>query len=134
MIVADTSATALGLLSLGSTGPIDFIWMLSYVVIGAAALHPSMYELSTAVPAEAAGVSRNRRIATAVAVLVAPGTLAVQHAFGLRMDVWAVVLASVVMFLLVVARMNVAIQQIVAQTRTGTKPSASWRTKRRTTP
>ncbi|MFL6065044.1 MAG: putative bifunctional diguanylate cyclase/phosphodiesterase [Friedmanniella sp.] len=114
VIVADTAATALGLLALGSTGPIDFIWMLSYIVIGAAALHPSMYELSAAPPGEAAVVSRSRRIATAVAVLVAPGTLAVQHAFGLRMDVWAVVVASVVMFLLVVARMNVAIQQIVA--------------------
>jgi diguanylate cyclase (GGDEF)-like protein len=114
VMTADTAATALGLLALDSTGPIDFIWMLSYVVIGAAALHPSMYTLSQATPAGDLRISRRRRVATAVAVLVAPGTLAVEHAFGLRLDLWAVVLASVVMFLLVVARMNVAIQQIVA--------------------
>jgi diguanylate cyclase (GGDEF)-like protein len=114
VITADTAATALGLLSLGSTDPIDFIWMLSYVVIGAAALHPSMYELSTASLGGEVRVSRRRRLATALAVMVAPGTLAVQHAFDLPLDLWAVVLASVLMFLLVVARMNVAMQQIIA--------------------
>jgi diguanylate cyclase (GGDEF)-like protein len=115
VMTADTAATALGLLALDSTGPIDFLWMLSYVVIGAAALHPSMYTLSEATTrAGAVRFSRRRRVATAAAVLVAPGTLAVEHAFDLRLDLWAVVLASVVMFLLVVARMNVVIQQIVA--------------------
>jgi diguanylate cyclase (GGDEF)-like protein len=114
VITADTAATALGRLSLGSTDPIDFIWMLSYVVIGAAALHPSMYTLSVPSPAGEVRVGRRRRIATALAVMVAPGTLAVQHAFDLPMDLWAVVVASVVMFLLVVARMNVAMKQIIA--------------------
>ena len=42
VIVADTAATALGLLEIGSTGPIDFIWLASYVLVGAAGLHPSM--------------------------------------------------------------------------------------------
>jgi diguanylate cyclase (GGDEF)-like protein len=114
VITADTAATALGLLSLGSTEPIDFLWLLSYVVIGAAALHPSMYELSAASPTGELRVGLRRRIATALAVMVAPGTLAVQHAFDLPLDLWPVVLASVVMFLLVVARMNVAMQQIIA--------------------
>jgi len=118
VIVADTTATALGLLRLGSTDAIDFVWMLSYLLVGAAALHPSMRRLST--PAARTGevrISRRRRVATALAVMVAPGTLAVEHAFHLTLDLWAVVVASVVMFLLVVARMNVAIHQIVTANR-----------------
>ena len=117
VIVADTAATALGLLSLGSTGPIDFIWLFSYLLVGAAALHPSMRTLSATSPPGRPVFSRRRQIATATAVLVAPGTLAVQHLFDLPLDIWAVVLASVLMFLLVVARMNVAIHQIVTADR-----------------
>ncbi|SDR81549.1 diguanylate cyclase (GGDEF) domain-containing protein [Friedmanniella luteola] len=112
VIIADTAATALGLLSLGSTGPIDFIWLLSYLLIGAAALHPSMRTLSAVAPPGRPVFSRRRQISTAAAVLVAPGTLAVQHLLDVPPDIWAVVIASVVMFLLVVARMNVAIHQI----------------------
>jgi len=117
VIIADTAATALGLLALGSTDPIDFVWLLSYLLIGAAVLHPSVRTLSVATPPGAPAFSRRRQISTAAAVLVAPGTLAVQHLLDLPLDVWAVVLASVVMFLLVVARMNVAIHQIVTADR-----------------
>ena len=117
VIIADTAATALGLLAIGSTGPIDFIWLVSYLLVGAAALHPSMRALSMTAPPSRPTFSRRRQIATATAVLVAPGTLAVQHVLGAPMDIWAVVIASVVMFLLVVARMNVAIHQIVTADR-----------------
>lgn len=111
--IANATVTALGLLALGSTTPIDFIWLIGFVLAGAAGLHPSMYDLSRAVPAEQFQMSGRRRIATTVAVLVAPGTLAVQQAFGLGLNVWAVVLASAVMFLLVATRMNVAVRQIL---------------------
>ena len=61
--------------------------------------------------------TRGRLAALGLATLVAPGTLAVQWLTGVRIDVWAIVTGSVVMFLLVVARMNVAIEQIVAANR-----------------
>lgn len=113
VVIADTAATGLGLLALGSTDSIDFVWLLSYVLIGCAVLHPSVRTLSAVLPPGPLVFSRRRQIATAAAVLVAPGTLAVQHLLEVRLDVWAVVIASAAMFLLVVGRMNVAIHQIV---------------------
>jgi diguanylate cyclase (GGDEF)-like protein len=117
VIVADTAATALGLLAFDSTDPIDFVWLLSYVLVGCAVLHPSVRSLSATTAPGRPVFSRRRQLSTAVAVLVAPGTLAVQHVLGVPLDIWAVVIASVVMFLLVVARMNVAIHQIVSADR-----------------
>jgi diguanylate cyclase len=113
-IAADTAASALSLLTFHGTGMIDILWMASYVVWGASALHPSMYALSKPAPPQAQRFSRARLVALTVAVLVAPGTLAVQQLLGAPLDVWAVVIGSAVMFLLVVARMSVAINQIMA--------------------
>ncbi|HET9649403.1 MAG TPA: GGDEF domain-containing protein [Microlunatus sp.] len=47
-----------------------------------------------------------------VAVLVAPATRMVQQLAGGRVDFWAVTIGSVLLFLLVVARMNLSITQI----------------------
>ncbi|GAA1426957.1 hypothetical protein GCM10009616_02870 [Microlunatus lacustris] len=124
VIIADTAATGLGLLALGSTDPLDFVWLLSYVLIGGAVLHPSVRKLSAVAPPGRPVFSRRRQISTAAAVLVAPGTLAVQHVLDLPLDVWAVVVASAAMFLLVVARMNVAIHQIVNADRRSEKDQA----------
>ena len=114
VIVPDTAAPALGMLSLGSTTTIDFLWMTSYLVIGAAALHPSMHELSRPGGEEEPRFGRRRQVATVAALFVAPGVLAVEHALGRPLDVWAVVAGSVAMKLLVFARMTVAIRQIQA--------------------
>jgi len=114
VMVGDTAVSALGLLSFDSTYRIDFIWLLSYLLVGAAALHPSIYGLSAPAAAGRPRLTGRRQIATALAVLVAPGTLAAEHVLGVAMDIWAVVLASVVMSLLVVARMNLVVHQIVA--------------------
>ena len=69
VIVADTAANALGLLSIGSTGSIDFLWLLSYLLVGAAALHPSMRSLSATRPPGQPIFSRRRQVSTAAAVL-----------------------------------------------------------------
>ena len=61
--------------------------------------------------------TRARLAALTLAVLIAPATLAAQQLLGLPLDVWAVVLGSVLTFVLVVARMNLAIDQIVAANR-----------------
>jgi hypothetical protein len=106
LIGADTAASALSLTSFGSTGRLDFLWMLSYVVWGGAALHPSMRALSQPAPPQASRFNRTRLAALTVAVLIAPGTVAAQYLSGRRLDVWAVVIGSVAMCLLVVARMN----------------------------
>ncbi len=117
LVVADTAATALELVTYSSTGVIDLLWLASYVIWGAAALHPSMYALSQPTPAEYAGVSRARLAALTLAVLTPPIVLGGQQALGGRLDVWAVVAASVVIFGLVMARMGVAVGQLVATSR-----------------
>ena len=114
VIIPDTSAPALGMLSLGSTTTIDFLWMTSYLVIGASALHPSMRELSRTGVEEEPRFGRRRQVATVAALFVAPGVLAVEHVLGMPLDVWAVVVGSVAMKLLVFARMTVAIREIQA--------------------
>jgi diguanylate cyclase (GGDEF)-like protein len=114
LIGADTATSALSLLSFGSTDHLDFLWMMSYVTWGAAALHPSMRVLSQPALPEPIRFNRIRLVAMTVAVLIAPGTLAVERLTGQHLEIWAVVLGSVAMFLLVVARMNASIAQLLA--------------------
>jgi diguanylate cyclase len=117
LIGGDSTSAALSLFTSSSTNAYDVIWLASYVVWGVAALHPSMRSLSASTSSPALEFTRGRLTALAVATLVAPGTLAVEWLTRSRIDVWAVVTGSVVMFLLVVGRMSVAIDQIVSANR-----------------
>jgi len=114
LIAADDAAAGLGVMTFASSAPINPVWLGSYVAWGAAALHPSMRALSTPTVGAEVVFSRRRLEALAIAVLVAPCTLAVQLAAGIRLDAWAVVVCSIVLFTLVVARMKFAIDQITA--------------------
>ncbi|MBV9592706.1 MAG: EAL domain-containing protein [Actinobacteria bacterium] len=117
LIAGDSTSAGLSLWSSSQTNAFDTIWLASYVAWGAAALHPTMRELSEPTPGDDLRFSRARLAALAAASLIAPGTLIVQDLIGARVDVWAVGAGSVVLFLLVVARMNVAITQISAANR-----------------
>lgn len=117
LIAGDSTSAALSLFTSNSSSAFDVIWLASYVAWGAAALHPSMRSLSAPTSELDVKFTRGRLAALGLATLVAPGTLAVQWLTGVRIDVWAIVTGSVVMFLLVVARMDVAIEQIVAANR-----------------
>ncbi len=117
LISVDTIATASDLLVQGATESIDLLWLASYVLWGASALHPSMRPLTAATASSGPGFGRVRLVALTVAVLVAPGVLAAQQLLDRPIDVWAVVLGSVVMFSLVVARMRLALLQSMAATR-----------------
>ena len=113
LIVVDTAASALDLLTFESSDAINFLWLLSYALWGVAALTPSMYALSDA-PTDSTPIkfSRTRLALLTVAVLVAPATRIVQELAGGRVDFWAVTIGSVLMFVLVMARMNQSIHQI----------------------
>ncbi len=112
LLAVDTIATAMSLLTFDSSDAINFLWLASYVFWGAAALHPSMHELSQPTRGKDGPFTRKRLIALTVAVLVAPAVLAVEALTNHRVDIWAVVIGSVVMFVLVVLRMNLAIRQM----------------------
>ena len=117
LIAADTLSLALDLVTWDTSKPLDILWLTSYVLWGAAALHPSMYALSKPGPPQPVKFTRARLAALTLAVLIAPATLAVQHLLGVHLDVWAVAIGSVLTFALVVARMNLSIDQIIAANR-----------------
>ena len=107
LIVTDVTYGAIelgGSYSLG--GALDAGWMSTYVLWGAAALDPSMRELSVRAPATAASLSGKRLLLLAAATLIAPATLLANSQWpidGFSVPVAAV--ASAVLFGLVLTRM-----------------------------
>ncbi|GLY15289.1 hypothetical protein Kisp01_23040 [Kineosporia sp. NBRC 101677] len=98
-------------------GPyVSLAWLLGYVCFTAAALHPSMRQLTDSKSGDFdTRFTRGRLAALTAASLVAPGTLLLQLALGLRLEAWAVALSSVVLFLLVVWRMSGLLRHLDAQ-------------------
>ncbi len=116
--------TVFGLLQLAGTWgtwqrqqALDLSWILFYLGLGAAALHPSMVALSEP-GVVAARLTRGRLLLLAGASLLSPTVLAVQAARGKlsTMTVTALAAGSAVLFVLALARMaglaaEVALQQ-----------------------
>ena len=106
LLVADVG---FGLTSLAGSyrvgSPVDAGYMLSYVLWGAAALHPSMRLMSTPAPVREATLTGARLAALAGASLIGPAVMAVQSLRGGEVAVSVIVAASAVVFLLVLARM-----------------------------
>jgi diguanylate cyclase (GGDEF)-like protein/PAS domain S-box-containing protein len=85
-------------------GPLDALELLSYVLFGVAALHPSMADLSETVLRPETKLTWRRLALLAAASLMAPGVLALEAARGETIDVPVIVGGSGVLFLLVLAR------------------------------
>ncbi len=117
LITADTAASALGLLTFSDSSAMNFLWLMSYIVWGAAALHPSMHSLSEPTAAYDIRFTRKRLAALTVAILVAPGTLVVQLLAGSTLDTWPAAIGSVAVSLLVIGRMSIAIRDITTADR-----------------
>jgi len=97
----------------GALAPVtNALWLGSYVLFGAAALHPSMRVLAAPGGEAPRGFSRWRLPALTAAALVPPGVLAVQLGLGLPVDGGAVVTATVSLILLVSARMHLALRSV----------------------
>jgi signal transduction histidine kinase len=97
-------------------GALDIGWMAWYAFWGAAALHPSMAELSELVPRRAEQrLGRTRLWLLAVASMLAPALAGLQLALGWPVDVPALVLGSVVLSLLVLARVAGLASQVAGQ-------------------
>ncbi len=114
VVTADVGATALDKMTFDSTGALDHLWLASYVLLGAALLHPSLYELSIPVRAEQGQLRRSRVAATILVMLVPPGVLVGEHLRHRPISVWPIALASAAMFGLVVLRMTIVVRQIAA--------------------
>jgi hypothetical protein len=117
LALADTAYAVMFATTGYDGGAVDLLWGASYVLWGASALHPSMRSLSEPGTLEPQQFTGRRLAALALAVLIAPGALATQLAWHLQVQGWPVVIASVALFALVVARMYLAIREITASSR-----------------
>jgi signal transduction histidine kinase len=116
LLAADT-AYGLSLLGGGwdAGGPVDATWIVFYVGVGLAALHPSMVLLSEPSPPNSR-LTRTRLALLAGASLMAPAVLVVQTLRDEPIDVGVIAGASVVLFLLALARMGGLASEVAMQT------------------
>jgi diguanylate cyclase (GGDEF)-like protein/PAS domain S-box-containing protein len=87
------------------SGYLEAGWATFYILWGVAALHPSMRELSERTIDPETGLSRPRLLVLALASLLAPIVMMIQHARDLSEDLPVLIGASAALFLLVVIRM-----------------------------
>jgi diguanylate cyclase (GGDEF)-like protein/PAS domain S-box-containing protein len=90
---------------------LDVGWISFYLLWGAAALHPSMREMSEPAPGHAPRLSPIRLALLTCASLIAPGVQIATQVHSADVDLIVIVLASVVLFILVVARMAGLVRQ-----------------------
>jgi signal transduction histidine kinase len=96
-------------------GPIDAAWMLYYVALGLAALHPSMVSLSEPSSVNPR-LTRTRLALLTGASLMAPAVLVIQSVRDEPIDVAVIAGGSVVLFLLALARMGGLASEVAMQT------------------
>jgi diguanylate cyclase (GGDEF)-like protein/PAS domain S-box-containing protein len=87
-------------------GPLEAGWLSFYLLLGAAALHPSMGSIPEPAPERKTRFPRRRLVLLAGASLIAPTVQAVQVARGEAIETPVVVGVSIAIFLLVVVRME----------------------------
>ncbi|TMK20482.1 MAG: diguanylate cyclase, partial [Actinobacteria bacterium] len=93
---------------------VDAGWLVSYVLWGAAGLHPSMRKLFELIPYRTPKVKRRRIALLAAASLMPPAVLAVQAARGKLLDAPVIAGGSAVLVLLVIAHMASLVRRITA--------------------
>jgi diguanylate cyclase (GGDEF)-like protein/PAS domain S-box-containing protein len=98
------------------SGWLEMGWAAFYVLLGTAALHPSMHSLTERSPAAETKLTWPRLAMLAGAALVPPGLRIVQNLRGEEVDPYVLSAVSIVMFLLVVVRMAGLIREQQAST------------------
>jgi diguanylate cyclase (GGDEF)-like protein len=105
MFVTDVAYSLVSTYDILGGGFLELGWLLSYVCLAAAALHPSMRGLDEPSEAAETALSRHRLGVLAVSSLIAPGLLLLQGAVrDSGIDWFAIGAVSVVVFLLVLVR------------------------------
>ena len=92
-------------------------WLISAVLYAAAALHPSMREVAAPVEPGEVRLSAWRVALLAGASLMAPAVLIIQWMAGEPIDVPVIAAASIVLFLLVIARLGGVVADLRANLR-----------------
>jgi diguanylate cyclase (GGDEF)-like protein len=116
MLASDVGCSLLSISARLPEGITDVGWLLSYVALGAAALHPSMRALTQPVDAPEPALSKSRLVVLAVSSLIAPVLLLGQGLAGVPdLDWLAIGTAAVALFLLVVVRMAGLVGKVQSQ-------------------
>jgi diguanylate cyclase (GGDEF)-like protein len=116
VLLTDTAYALLAAFAGYEGGWLDVGWLASYLLWGAAALHPSMRSLSEVAPDRAGQLSPARLALLTATSLLAPAVLLIQGVFTPdRIDWMAISAGSVVLFLLVLGRMSGLVSQVQNQ-------------------
>ncbi|MFE3876794.1 putative bifunctional diguanylate cyclase/phosphodiesterase [Kitasatospora sp. NPDC059146] len=120
-----TSDILYGLIQLHGTWRIgtgvELGWAAFYTAWGAAALHPSMVELTRPVPTQQPDLSAGRLTLLTLASLIAPGMLIIESLAGNTSNAGVIGAFSALLYLLVLARLAVVVvarREAVARERT----------------
>jgi diguanylate cyclase (GGDEF)-like protein len=106
LLSADLSYTSDKLQSIGTISMLSNIaWLASYVLWGAAALHPSMATLSEPTSESASHLTGSRLALLSAASLTAPAVLTIQQLRGAPLEIPVVIGCSSVIALLVLTRL-----------------------------
>ncbi len=92
-------------------GPVDVLWFACYVLWGAAALHPSMRELTVRQPAVQSELRWSRLGMIAAASLIAPVVLLQRSLAGKTLETGVIAVFSAVLFGLVLTRLAGVVRQ-----------------------
>jgi len=90
----------------------DAAWLLSYVALGAAALHSSMRSMTELASTPPKRLTRRRLALLAIASLTTPAVFGIQELRGRHADGPIIVFGSVALFLLVLARIEGLIREV----------------------
>ncbi|GIF06899.1 hypothetical protein Asi03nite_44370 [Actinoplanes siamensis] len=117
LLLADIGFSVLiSYFSFNNGTPFDALWLLSYVLWGVAALHPSMAADHTAVPrTPRTGLTHWRQLLLTASSMLAPGILFVPGIAEHRADWMVVAGGAMVLFLLVSLRMSGFVNQVHKQ-------------------
>ncbi|MGN8244175.1 putative bifunctional diguanylate cyclase/phosphodiesterase [Cellulomonas soli] len=114
LFAADVCFTFLGEEVAGGGTWFDLLFLASYVLLGAAALHPSMRGLCEPAATERR-FSRRRMIGLSLAVLVAPALEALELLGGVPVDGWQVKVANLLLVGLALIRLYLAVLEARAE-------------------
>jgi signal transduction histidine kinase len=112
-LISDVIYSFLVLFGTYKTGDlIDSGWLVAYVLVGAAALHPSMARLSVPAAQPPATLGRRRLLLLALASLIPPAVLTIEWARGSPLDIPVFAGCAALLFLLVVLRMSGLVREV----------------------
>ena len=114
LLTADSFYTVTLLNGTYHTGsPVDAGWLISYLLWGAAALHPSMSELANPLPqSEDLTISRQRMMVLGAASLLAPFVRIFETLRHQDLPPFTTVLPTVILFVLVMVRMSLLVRAL----------------------